>query len=709
MSIYTIPADAAKRLRWLPYISLLLLTMLGICLPEVAQADTLVQTFTLKELFNVTHQSQVVDFDLNQTLSSAYLLNDGGQEVPYQVLSGNRIAFVTDLPANTTKHYYLWEGRAPAPVNNGVVLDSNNPNYYQLTNGLTGIRIPKVYAPLTPTPKSPIQGVQFHDGTWSAAGTNLQTYLWTPSNAVTSTDGMTVTFKEQGPIKTVVEVHYAFTSPVAYYSSTVIRPAGAAHYTTTIEIQMGQPSIKFELDTDLESTSSLSLYNGVSANQLRYQGHHASDVAYGRNPNGTRYNASEVGANYDALVDINYGANVEVSSTTSATTRKWMAVWDPWSVNTGWYWQAYNTTADSSGNLAGIFAGPASRAIAAAASGVGIYNRTTPDMGISITTWLRGGDARLFYYLTPYHTIRYAWGLFMGAKGADLPADVTAVPTINKQMNIHAGLNLNKLMHMTLEYDDPTPPFGAMYIERAKLDSMISRCRSDNAYYTYLYNAETSTDTRRIVDMWRDTTGAKTHDCAAAVTTYASLLANDLSNGRGLYAYPHMYYMSGISISRYADAIDQALSNEYITSADKTTLKATAAFFANHLWDDDHAPMQAYAEGGYYTACLNMGPANMPVMQQGYRDSYAMLLSAHPTMAPHLSEIPARAHATLEGIVNAAGAEMGCPHYVAASFTPTHNLELQQRMLSLANQNWTDPFSVEPKLGLFGEFYTICV
>ncbi|MHB9134065.1 MAG: hypothetical protein ACYDBB_23595 [Armatimonadota bacterium] len=680
--------------------------LLGMCLllgiiSMAAHADILVQTITLRELFNVTHQSQIVTYDLIQAVSSAYLLNDNGQEVPYQIISGGtygRIAFVSDLPANTTRNFYLWEGRNPAPVNNGVVVDDSSPNYFQITNGLTGVRVPKVYAPLTITPKSPIQGVLFRDGTWSPPASNL-TAGAPPTYPVTSINGMTVTFKEEGPIKTIVEVRYDFTAPNTFYGAQQTRPAGPAHYTMTIELQMGQPSIMCEVDTDLDSTSSLSLYDGVQANQLRYKGYEANDPAYGHNADGSLYRPGRLGTNSDGLVDINYNTNVNVYYFTGPTTRKWMAVWDPWCVNTGWYWQLYNTADGADGNLAAIFAGPTSRAIGAGASGAGVYNHTDPDVGISVMTWLRGPDARVFYYLTSYQTIRYAFGLFMGVKGNDLPADLTTIPTVQQQMNIHGGINLDKLVHMTLDYADPTPPFGQMYMERSILNGMISRSRTDTTYFNYLYNTEPQAVTRLVTDMWRDTTGVKTHACADGANNYARTLADILANRNGIYDFQNHYWMGGVQMARYTDAIDQAVPNEYITSTDKTTLKAAGAFFANILWDDDFVPLMTDANGNW-TCSLNMGTANMPVMQTGYRDTYALFLSSHPSMAPHVPEVATRTHNTLDSIVNDFGAEIGSPHYAGASIIPTNNLELQQRMIGQTN-----PFATEPKLAKFAEFY----
>ena len=52
---------------------------------STTDAVGLIQTFTVKEAFGVTHPDQIIDFDLNQTINpaSAYMIGPDGTEVPY--------------------------------------------------------------------------------------------------------------------------------------------------------------------------------------------------------------------------------------------------------------------------------------------------------------------------------------------------------------------------------------------------------------------------------------------------------------------------------------------------------------------------------------------------------------------------------------------------------------------------------------------------
>lgn len=118
------------------------------------------QEFVLKEHFGVSYAEQVVVFKLNQNVDSAdyQLLNDAGKEVPIEMVEGGSkgsIAFCTDLPANTSRTFNLMGGRGPQALD-GVKVDDSHPDHIEISNGLTGVRVPKVYAPLTTTPKAPM-------------------------------------------------------------------------------------------------------------------------------------------------------------------------------------------------------------------------------------------------------------------------------------------------------------------------------------------------------------------------------------------------------------------------------------------------------------------------------------------------------------------------------------------------------------------------
>lgn len=239
-----------------------------------AEGPVILQRFSLTEHFGVSHAEQLVVFDLKQRVDAGQhlLLDDAINEVPFQIVEGGpqgSIAFCIDLPANGTRTFKLISARETKAAE-GVKVDESHPDYIEIINGLTGVRVPKVYSPLTTTPKAPIQGVRFRDGSWSPAGTPLHFKNSNNEGGVMRVDAMTVTVKEKGPVRAVVEVKYAITCPEHASGALKVRPAGAAHYTTTFTLERGQPSVLIETDTDLFSTFSLSLYEGVRPTQMRY-------------------------------------------------------------------------------------------------------------------------------------------------------------------------------------------------------------------------------------------------------------------------------------------------------------------------------------------------------------------------------------------------------------------------------------------------------
>jgi len=92
--------------------------------------------------------TQIVDFDFSSTIDPAqsYLLNAAGAEVPFQQLSNKHIAVSTDLPANASRSWTLYSGRPPASFPNPVTLNAN-ASYYEIGNGLTGVRITRPTRP----------------------------------------------------------------------------------------------------------------------------------------------------------------------------------------------------------------------------------------------------------------------------------------------------------------------------------------------------------------------------------------------------------------------------------------------------------------------------------------------------------------------------------------------------------------------------------
>jgi hypothetical protein len=672
--------------------------MQGKGLREAAPAQPVLPlSFDLAEHFGVSHPDQIVTFDLpaGTPTSGVRVVDQATNAVPFQFMEGGRkVALQTDLPAGGTKVWRLEASQdserheVKRSGSQKLVTLTENSNGWQIANGLTGIRVPKaVDCGATTNIPAPVQGVLMRDGTWAGTGPNWLEYQsqsdWTKKTTAT---GMSVKLLENGPLRVVVRVDYRFQHPDLAYGPQKIKPAGSGYYTSTITLEAGQPSILFEEDTDFEPGWSMDLYDAVRPTHARYRGHHSTDKKFGTGPDGAVYKGYQSG---DAEVALAFDRPRYPSYRTSDDTWSLMARWDPWCFDTGWYWQMFNHEAPATANVVGIFAGPASRALGAHMSGVGIFTAPAgpdgkPKFGLSLVSYRRGPDARVL------PRSRWCWGLYAGVRGDVKPA--AEVQPINSQMNIHGGVNLDKVHRWTLDFPDPPEGYGTAFMGRKGIDSLKQRVRDDEKYYRWLYGNDTYT--RALFDAWRDPGREKLEVCIRDTLKQAQDMLEALVNKGGIYEMSVHYWHGGLTAQRYGVWIDQLLGDPRITADERAKLKAAAVMFANVMWDDDHAPIGFTAHG------LNLGTENMPVQQWGYRRFYALFLARHPTMVERAGQVEAQLKGTVDQVINESGAEIGCPHYIGASLVPTLNTLLQLKQLGK-----TDPFKEWPKLAKFAEFY----
>jgi len=653
-------------------------------------------SLTLTERFGVAHPDQIVDFDLDTPLDpqagTVYACDADGKEVPCQLLeNGKKLALRTDLAANARKTWKAISGRAPAPYAEGVKVAEQDGGY-EITNGLTGVRLPAAAQAIQANGKTvlaPIQGLRLRDGMWTAKGPNA---LSIPGKV----KKVEVRFLEKGPLKVLAEVVYGVDRPELRYGQTVIAQAGPGRYCSRIEVQAGQPSLLFEEDTDTQFNYSVGLRE-VKATQARYRGHHSNKKEHGYEADGRAYRAwherKECDAFFDLPFDRDYGSSYNTNLDQWPSIR-WLAVWDPWVFDSGWYWQVYDKEGAPGSNLFGLFAGRASRAAGAGFSGVGLYTRSAksggPYVGLTIQTNHRGADASLF------PKMRFQWGFFAGTKGQDLlPPD--QVQPIARQMNLRAGINLNKIHRLTPDFPDPPKGYGSLYMDGGVVKRMIEKLRQDaqgkhgRGYYGYLYGAEPSA--RDLVDMWQDAKGEKLKATVKQIEETARSLLQGFVQEDGIYTMRCHYWHGGLEMSRKLLWVDQVLASETAAPEEKAKAKAAAVLFAAILWDDDFVPLSV-------PAGVNLGTANMPIQQTNYREMYALYLARHPLMKEHVAAVWENSRKMLHGTVNESGAHMGSVHYVGAANGPLLSTFQQLKMAGVA-----DPFKSDERLARFAEFY----
>ncbi|NQU22729.1 MAG: hypothetical protein HQ567_15740 [Candidatus Nealsonbacteria bacterium] len=367
---------------------------------------------------------------------------------------------------------------------------------------------------------------------------------------------------------------------------------------------------------------------------------------------------------------------------------RWMHPWDPWAGDTGMYWMLYDKDGDDASPLIGFYDGRASRLRNAGAVGVGVYTEAPTggglSTGITVQAWQRGPDARL------HPAPRWQWRLFIGRKGPDM-RDWREIQPINRQMNLHSGIGLSKIGNLTFDFEEPPAGFGAVYMPQEAATDLLRRLREDDNVYRDAYNSVTYT--RDLIDMIRDPSGARVHRMAGDLWRGAHDGLDKLVSGGGIMgAHGFGYWHAGLEASRALLRIDQVLASDKATEADKALVRQAAVFYAAVLWDDDHAPLSV-------PSGVNLGTANMPVQQQGYRDMYALYLASHPMMKGRAGGVLDRAVSMLRGTVNEHGAHMGCTHYIGAANGP-----LLSTLQQLKQANVADVFRDEPRLKKYAQF-----
>jgi hypothetical protein len=637
-------------------------------------------TFAVREQFGVAHPDQVIDFDLRRKVDATRckLIGPDGNEVAYQLLAdGKRLAVRTDLPAGATKTWRLVRGKPG--VTHGVSV-TETATHFEIANELLAVRVQTAVTNRLDVKQAPapIQGLRLRDGAWTGLGPN---YLAPQAEAW---HGIQVHFLERGPLKTVVALTYKFTRPAMRANTAdhqLLVPAGDATYRCTIEVQAGQPSILFEEDADLDLEWSANLFPGLEPTQARYRGHHATEAQFGREPDGQRYRQAHERPSLDAEVDLRYDRPMTASYAYGESSYRHMAVWDPWIVNSGWYWQFYNADAPATANFVGIFTGCASRALGAAASGVGLWTRPSPKQaGITVALHRLCADTRWF------PRVRFQWRLFVGTK-ADLKPP-TEIQPINAQMNLHGGINLNKVHRFALAFPDPPQGYGATYLERARVQRFLERLRADHEFFTFC--SEANPQSRPLLDMWTDATGNKARLAAKEVADFSRQTLDIYVNGLGVAHPSFFYWQAGQAMLEKAHWCDALLASDSLAVSERATLQSSLALFAYLLWDDDFTPL--FTGHG-----LNL--AQGPVQYGQIRDYFAMQLARHPSFRARAEAAEWRTLDSLHTYVNEHGAGIACTHYLQPYLEPILTALLQFRLLG------RDHFKTEPRLAKFAEFY----
>jgi hypothetical protein len=398
---------------------------------------------TYTEPFGLAHKAAVLSLPLDGPLDVAgkKLVDDKGREAPFQLADDGKSLLVrTDLAPRETLTWRLVAGKPAA--GKGLVTLSRDPekHWIEITNGFTGIRIPdgtqftdewalldekqkekallnswerdeiKKQLGITPKNPAPVQGLQLADGRWTATGPNLL-------SAEPLLSALDVKVVEQGPLETVVRVHYSFKAkaPIGAYAQDPSRnpgyPGGDGQYTCTITVKADDPVIRFEEYSDR-----------VVVNwQLNIFPELPFDTA--------RHPAGKVGAiKATDTTDFTH----QPPWTEQAFGRLWPKGEHPYS-NT--YYLLYDSKAGDDGLVVGAFVDVSGRSQHSNFAEASVF-RSDKSGGISKSVGFSSPDA----IVRPF--VRHAWGLVVGRK-KDLVPPLDKSQPIDGLMSRFAGTSMS--------------------------------------------------------------------------------------------------------------------------------------------------------------------------------------------------------------------------------------------------------------------------
>lgn len=554
-------------------------------------------------------------------------------------------------------------------------------NTIEIKNGLLGIVIPaeSAFKNGQPAP-APVQAFIYSNGVYSNDKPNE---LKSPTPPV----AMNVKFVTNSSTEVTVSITYSFQKKEFQFSKAKYKggEAGPGFYSCLITVKKGGKAILIEEDSDYDISYSVSISNGLWPDKARYRGWSSSDIKLGYEPSGNKYR-SEDERRYplDATVDIDYSKSKSYPP---------LVLWEPagGEVNSGRYWQVFNSKGDNASPLIGFFQGQPRRLIGGRSAGVRL--EVSPEAkeknqqkyaAFTVEINRRGPDNSW------YPRKRFQWGLFISTK-ADLPAPEKTQP-IAKEMNRISGLG-SKIKTYAQKPVKIVPAFykGAIYMPAGNIQSLQQKIKKDAGFYKQMCHIDEAY--KAIWDVWRYPDSAaslKKH-----LINFKTTLEVAYTEGEASYTSKFRYW-KGSNLFKQQSLLVSALladANVTITPDEKKTLEQLIALMARILWDDNNVPFVD-------SAGINYGPANMPLMYNNTRVFFALLLADDPEFRLRAQEAVQDVRNDIRKAIYENGAGIGSPHYIQPAVEP-----VLYSMLQIRQSGMEDLFVTEPRVERFARFY----
>src|SRR5262249_47426750 len=350
------------------------------------------------------------------------------------------------------------------------------------------------------------------------------------------------------------------------------------------------------------------------------------------------YRGQNLSPTPDAYLDLTYTAERPASYYCGTSAyRKMLTAYPSAAHAAGWYSVLYQSQPEPNAPAVGMYTGRFSQQLQSAVgpSMPGIYSSNNhwisgkQDGGIQVENLLRGPDAKL----APL--VHRNWAIWVDSQ-ASLLATSAHQPIADEQNSL-AGINLSRLYTYQLNYPDPQGGWSWLYLPSSTANQLISLvrdgtsvCGSVTCYYTLLYNSETSTWGRALLQMWQSNSTAGVQTALNTGISLAQRVAQTLATGDNRFDGPLGYYQLGLSSSPQTAVLNAVLMDSNATPSQKATAKAILALFGSIFWDNDWFPIDNNSGDSY-------GLANQIQQYLQYRTQSAASAPSNPYLASKLS------------------------------------------------------------------------
>jgi hypothetical protein len=330
-------------------------------------------------------------------------------------------------------------------------------------------------------------------------------------------------------------------------------------------------------------------------------------------------------------------------------------------VNTGWYWEFYNSQGSGSSPLIGYYIGRTSQYLTAIFAGPGVFTspahfsaNNAPAAGITMHVALRGPAGN------STQRTRREWALYVSTN-ADLQDPMQEQP-IGVERNVRAGINLTRLATYVFDYPDPPGGWPPPYLDRASYDQFVQQIQTSPAFAAYVYNQ--APELRDLVAMWQGNSPAATELVVSNLEQFAYQWQNILVNQNGNFDSWWQYYQPGLAWEPLLARTLAVLNSSAATASQRARAKAVAAFASSVFWDDDYVPWDVNSGEG-------TGNANQGDQYSLYRAQNALMLFTQPLMAQNLTTAQQYAESVYSSYLQpVSGAPRGSTHYQGAAMDP---------------------------------------